>query len=402
MKTQKFHALLVTILLVTACSQTPTDQQTPEDSEVTTKVSQPLGQDQPGETGDLLEPGNFTGLPLTIPEGMRLDYLVEDLSGARDIEGPDAQGNYWVSRMRNGVISKIELDGEGNASQVDHVFKGLNQPHGLAFDPQNPSLLYYAEVDKVSKVDISGEFLPKKLIDLPREGRHFTRSLLFGRDDRLYISIGSSCDVCEEKDERYATIYSMGKDGSDFKLEAQGLRNAVFMATNPITGDIWVTEMGRDRLGDDLPPDEINILGQGDHYGWPYCYGQNVKDEEFKNEEGCEDKIPSYIDLQAHSAPLGLAFVPEEGWPEAYWNDLLVAYHGSWNRTVPTGYKIMHIELDDEGNEVSRGAFVEGWLAENGDVFGRPVDVEVLPGGTMYITDDHKGAVYRLRWMGES
>lgn len=383
--------LILSLILLSACaSNAPENDST--DSQNTNPVQQ-----EGNESHATLEPGNFTDLPLSIPEDMRLDYFVEDLSGARVIAGPDAEGNFWVSRTRQGIISRLEVGEDGEVAHVEDVLKNLSQPHGLALDPQDPSILYYAEVNKVSRITIDAESPPEKLVDLPAGGRHFTRTLLFGPDDRLYISIGSSCDVCEEKDERLATVYSMNRDGSDLKLYSEGLRNAVFMTINPITGDLWATEMGRDQLGDDLPPDEVNILRDGGHYGWPYCYGKNVKDETFKSEEGCEDKIPSHLDLQAHSAPLDLTFVPEEGWPEEYWHDLLIAYHGSWNRSEPTGYSIMRIELDDEGNEVSRSPFIQGWLDENEKPLGRPVDLKIFPGGLMYITDDHKGVVYRLR-----
>ena len=165
-------------------------------------------------------------------------------------------------------------------------------------------------------------------------------------------------------------------------------------------GETWVTEMGRDHLGDDLPPDEVNILEEGGDYGWPFCYGENIHDTVFdKNvyiRDPCEDKIPSHIDLQAHSAPLGLTFVPEGvGWPEAYEGDLLVAYHGSWNRTIPTGYKIMRFILDDEGNVVRRENFLSGWLTEDG-VLGRPVDLVFNTNGALFISDDRAGVIYRV------
>ncbi len=158
--------------------------------------------------------------------------------------------------------------------------------------------------------------------------------------------------------------------------------------------------MGRDRLGDDLPPDEINILQGGRNYGWPYCYGKQVVDTQFENNEmslsRCQSSVPAHIDLPAHSAPLGLAFIPEEGWPEEYRLDLLVAYHGSWNRTEPTGYKISRIKLDQQGNFQGEEDFISGWLTPDGGALGRPVDLLALPGGILYISDDKAGVVYRV------
>jgi len=199
----------------------------------------------------------------------------------------------------------------------------------------------------------------------------------------------------------------MNKDGSDFKKVASGLRNAVFMATNPIGGEIWVTEMGRDNLGDDLPPDEINIIEEGKNYGWPYFYGKNIKDQKHGLAEPPVDWItePSYIDLPAHSAPLGLAFVPEGppagGWPEEYWNNLIVALHGSWNRTEPTGYKLVRIKLNQRGEFEGMEDFISGWLAKDGKTaLGRPVDVIFQSNGMLYISDDKAGVIYKVEYLG--
>jgi glucose/arabinose dehydrogenase len=174
------------------------------------------------------------------------------------------------------------------------------------------------------------------------------------------------------------------------------------MAIHPVTGAIWATEMGRDNLGDNLPPDEINIIKKGGNFGWPICYGKNIHDTNFdKNtyiRNPCMEplELPSYIDIPAHSAPLGIAFVPDEGWPESYWYNALVAYHGSWNRSVPTGDKIVRIVLDAHGNYVRTEDFITGWLSASGTKQGRPVDIKILPGGTAYISDDDAGVLYKL------
>jgi glucose/arabinose dehydrogenase len=295
-------------------------------------------------------------------------------------------------------------------------------------DPAGGTTLYIAEETKISKVALYSEDSLHKIADLPEGGRHYTRTLLFGPDGRLYVSIGSTCDVCNEKDERIASIYSMNKDGSDFKKEASGLRNSVFMATNPVDGSIWATEMGRDNLGNDLPPDEINIIdgpstnAQGQNppdFGWPTCYGQNVHDTDFdpvkkpsgSEEAGknpCNGKVTPAVELPAHSAPLGLAFIPEEGWPEDLGNDLLVAFHGSWNRTEPTGYKIARVKLNSSGKYEgmdSTGSpqvedFISGWLSADGKTsLGRPVDLLTMPGGSMYVSDDKAGVIYKVQYL---
>jgi glucose/arabinose dehydrogenase len=191
---------------------------------------------------------------------------------------------------------------------------------------------------------------------------------------------------------------------------ARGLRNTVFMATDPVRGEVWGTDNSRDLLGDDIPPDEINILQKGRDYGWPLCYGQNVHDSDFDKKGSaaiCEGKAEAHIEIQAHSAPLGLAFIPEEGWPEEMGNDLLVAYHGSWNRSAPTGYKIVRFDLDQRSRAPYGGpiGFAAGFLpptsTDEGDAIGRPVDILAEPGGIAYVSDDRAGAVYRIARVAE-
>ncbi|MFK7780329.1 MAG: PQQ-dependent sugar dehydrogenase [Candidatus Gracilibacteria bacterium] len=339
-----------------------------------------------------------TGLGLKVSDDFTISIFTDNLPGARDLVGPDSSGNFILSRTSEGVITMLIMK-DGEVDQKINILKNLNNPHGLVLDNDGITL-YYAETDKLSKVRLYSDGSPEKIVDLPKGGRHFTRSLVWGSDGKLYISIGSTCDTCYEKDERIASIYSINKDGTNFEKVASGLRNSVFMDINPITGDIWATEMGRDNLGDDLPPDEINIIKKGNNYGWPICYGKNIHDSVFdKNvyiQNPCTDKTPSHIDLQAHSAPLGLSFIPEEGWPEEYWNDLLISYHGSWNRSEKTGYKIVHIKLDDFGNVIHKRDFITGWLDEDDKISGRPVDILSFPGGIAYITDDKKGVIYKL------
>jgi glucose/arabinose dehydrogenase len=340
---------------------------------------------------------NTTGIALKLPTGFSIETFAKNLSGARVIAF--GNGGMWVSRTGQGIVSKLTIE-NGKVTGQSDVYKNLSNPHGIAFDPQDPNILYIAEEHQVTKRNINGGAVTK-LADLPDGGGHFTRTIKFGPDNRLYVSIGSSCNVCRENDERRAAIYSMNKDGSDFKLYARGLRNTVFFTWSEVDGRMWGTDMGRDLLGDNIPPEEINILVDGGNYGWPNCYGKNIHDTSFdKNtyiRNPCLEPYEkeAYVEMQAHSAPLGLSFIPEEGWPEDLWYDLVVAFHGSWNRSIPTGYKLVRIKLDDKGNFQGIEDFITGW--HNGSkALGRPVDVLVQPGGVMYVSDDNAGVIYRI------
>ncbi len=309
-------------------------------------------------------------------------------------------------------MSLIDKDNDGFAETHTDLISGLNKPHGIASRSQKnkSDTIYIAETDQVAMYDYdaaTGKAInKKKIIDLPGGGNHFSRTIMFmpyPNQDKLLTSVGSSCNVCNEKDSRRAKILVSDFNGSNLKEYAHGLRNSVFMAIHPVTGKIWATEMGRDLLGDDIPPDEINIIEENKNYGWPICFGKNIHDAKFDTNtyfrNPCMEpfETPSYIDIPAHSAPLGLAFFPEEGWPKEYWHNLLVAYHGSWNRSEPTGYKIVRYKLDKEGNYLQAEDFITGWL-KDGKALGRPVDIIIQPGGTIFVSDDFAGVIYKITY----
>jgi glucose/arabinose dehydrogenase len=344
--------------------------------------------------------------PLRLPIGFSIGIFAKNLPDAR-VMIFDSVGNIWLSQTGQGIVSKLTIN-KGKLIEQKVVLSGLKNPHGLAFDPQDPSILYVAEENKISKTVITNGVASRlqKIIDLPTGGNHFSRTLGFGPDGRLYVSIGSTCNVCLESDSRRAAIYSLNKDGSDWRQVAQGLRNSVFFIWNKADKMMWATDMGRDLLGDDIPPDEINIINTASksvlNFGWPICYGQNIHDTAFdknvyfRNPCQAPFELPSHIDLQAHSAPLGLAFVPDNSsWPKEYKNNLLVAFHGSWNRSVPTGYKVVRLILDKSGNLVSQTDFISGWLTKGGAI-GRPVDLIFDNSGALYISDDKAGVIYKV------
>lgn len=354
---------------------------------------------------------NTPAMPLRIPPGFSISIFAKNLGRAR-VMVEDPSGNILVSIIsQSRVVALPDRNHDGIADEITTVAEGLNSPHGLAFKCGKTCKLYIAETDQVAVYDYDQLNLTasnkKKIIDLPDDGGHFTRTIMFitsPNQDKLLTSVGSSSNVAYEKDWRRAKILISNTDGSDLKTFATGLRNSVFMAIHPLTGQIWATEMGRDYLGDNLPPDEINIIEQDKDYGWPDCYGKNIHDTDFdKKTNPCIEpfKTVSYIDIPAHSAPLGLSFFPEEGWPEEYWYNLLVVYHGSWNRSIPTGYKIVRYRLDQKGNYLGKEDFITGWLTENKRAFGRPVDILIRP-GVIFISDDKAGLIYKLNLINKS
>lgn len=345
----------------------------------------------------LKPPAQTTGLPLTLPPGFSISVFAQNLTNPRVLTF-DPQGTLLVSIPSQGKVVALP-----QTDQVVTVVDQLKLPHGLAF---RQGKLYIAETDQVAVYDYDPKTFEainkKKIVDLPKGGGHFTRTLLFTPDDKLLISVGSSCNVCNETDWRRAKILIVNPDGSDFKILASGLRNSVFMTIHPQTQKIWATDMGRDLLGDDIPPDEINIVEPGRDYGWPFCYGRQIIDPFNQGKKDCAQTESSHIDLPAHSAPLGLAFVPQDSnWPEDYQDDLLVAYHGSWNRSVPTAYKIVRIKLDDQSHSQDIEDFIIGWLMSAQETLGRPVNILFKSDGTAFISDDKAGVIYKLSYTGK-
>jgi glucose/arabinose dehydrogenase len=332
---------------------------------------------------------------IRLPEGFKIEVFASGLGSPRFMAfSPD--GVLFATIIGSGtVVALPDTDNHGKADKVITFVKGLNHPHGIAF---YKGYLYIGETNQIVRFKYNGfNSSPGKkevIVSNPSTGVHFTRTVGFGPDGKMYVSIGSSCNICEEKDERRAAILQFSFDGSEGKIFAKGLRNAVGITWNPETKEIWVTENGRDLLGDDLPPDEINIVKVGGNYGWPYCYGDRVPDPKFNKPELCKNTITPVLELQAHSAPLGLRFYTGKLFPKQYWGDLFVAFHGSWNRSTPTGYKVVRIKIKD-GKTESIEDFATGWLQGN-KAWGRPVDVVVGPDGSLYISDDRGGFIYRI------
>lgn len=352
------------------------------------------------EETDLLSPS----FPLSLDDNIQIGIFAQNVGGAR-VMIFDENGVLLVSAPNDGEIIAIpDADDNLRGDLTKTIASKLSRPHGLAFFKEGgKTYLYVAETNAVRRFEYNADALmlsnPQKILDLPSGGGHFTRTIGFGPDNKLYISIGSSCNVCREEDNRRATIMQANPDGSDAKIYARGLRNSVFFAWHPQTKELWATDMGRDLLGDDIPPDEINIISADANYGWPICFGKNIHDGNFdKNiyiRNPCMEPFEkaSLIDLQAHSAPLGLAFIPQS-WPQELAGDLLVAYHGSWNRSIPTGYKVVRFEMENSRprNETAID-FISGWLT-GAQSISRPVDLKFDSKGRLFISDDKGGMIY--------
>jgi glucose/arabinose dehydrogenase len=330
---------------------------------------------------------------LQVPPGFELVEFASGVDGVRTLDfGPD--GKLWAVRSMDGAVVRLDPAGDGSA---EGVLDGLNRPYGLAF---HGGWVYVGERHRIVRYDAASLSGPEVVIaDLPTGGSHWTREIAFGPDDMLYLSVGSSCNVCEEVDPRRAAVMRYRPDGTGETIIARGVRNSAGLAFHPETGALWASQNERDALGDDIPDEEINVLTDGDHFGWPYCYGDRVPNPEYADRaDFCASTVPPALAMQAHSAPLGMVFYTAAQFPEEYRGDLFVAFHGSWNRTERTGYKLVRVRVDG-GRPVSYEDFAWGWL--KGDrVSGRPVDVAVGPDGSLYLSDDGGGRIYRIRWIG--
>lgn len=341
--------------------------------------------------------------PIALPTGFGISVFAQGLQEPRMMAlSPDGQ-LYVAERGADRVIRLPDQDGDGVSDNVEMVAGRLNGPSSIAFFEDNS--LYVGEPKRVLRLsapDEDGVFQEREVIvdDLPGGG-HSTRTLLFSSDwETLFVSVGSSCNVCIEEDERRAAIMVYGADGSGERIYARGLRNAVGITFRPATGELWATNNGRDGLGDDQPPETIYLVHQGGDAGWPRCHSGRVIDPQFGGPGDCEDVLSPAVEMQAHSAPLGLSFYTGDQFPETHRGDLFVAFHGSWNRTVPTGYKLVHIPMED-GKPGPVADFATGWLRADGSQWGRPVDVLTGPDGSLFVSDDGGGIIYRIFYAGE-
>lgn len=342
-----------------------------------------------------------SGLPLgkiMLPPGFRIEVYAGDVPNARQMAlSPD--GTLFVgTRDAGNVYAVLDSDKDGKADEVITLAKGLRMPNGVAF---RDGALYVAEVGRIIRYDGIESRLrdpPEPVVvndQFPEDEWHGWKYIAFGPDGLLYVPVGAPCNICDPA-EPYATITRLRPDGTGFEVYARGVRNTVGFDWDPATGVLWFAEMGRDYMGNDVPPDEINRAPRpGLHFGYPYVHGRAVPDPEYgKGRSPANYTLPE-VELQAHSSPLGMKFYTGAMFPREYVNNIFVPEHGSWNRDTPVGYRIELVTLDESRKVTGKIVFAEGWL-QGGEAWGRPVDLLVMPDGSMLLSDDKAGVIYRI------
>jgi len=283
------------------------------------------------------------------------------------------------------------------------IASGLRDPSGVAF---RDGALYVSAVSRILRFDgiesrLDDPPAPVVVTDrYPGDAHHGRKFIAFGPDGKLYVPIGAPCNICEAQDDRHSVITRINPDGSGYEVVARGVRNTVGFDFHPVTKELWFTDNGRDWLGDDLPPCELNRLRKaGEHFGFPYCHGSDVVDPDYGGKRACREFVAPVQNLGPHVAPLGMRFYTGTQFPAAYRGQVFIAEHGSWNRSRKIGYRVMLVRIDPNGKALAYEPFAEGWL-DGERVWGRPADVSVGPDGSLYVSDDGSGTIYRIRYRG--
>jgi glucose/arabinose dehydrogenase len=344
-------------------------------------------------------PGIHLG-SIRLPAGFRITVWSEDVPGARSMTS-SPRTLFVGTRPEGRVYALRDEDGDGRAERRWVVAEGLDTPNGVAW---KDGALYVAELSRVIRFDGIDERLdrpPEPVVvhdGLPEEKHHGWKFVRFGPDGRLYVPVGAPGNaVLRTDDARFAAILRETEDRRGLEVFASGVRNTVGFDWHPETKELWFTDNGRDWMGEDRPPDELDRAPRaGLHFGYPFVHGRDEKDPELWEKRTREDFVPPEIELGPHVAALGMRFYTGTAFPERYRNQVFVAEHGSWNRTSPLGYRVSLVRLEG-GKAVSYETFAEGWLT--GPVaWGRPVDVEVAADGALLVSDDRAGAIYRIAY----
>ena len=367
------------------------------------------GQTSPASDTSKSNPSYSGKLPIDkikLPEGFKIGVFAEGVKNARSL-CLSPNGTLFVgTRDKGNVYALRDTNGDFVADQTYTLATGLNMPNGVAF--RNGSL-YVAEVNRVIRFDNIENQLSKPPVPVvvydkyPTDEHHGWKYVAFGPDGKLYVPVGAPCNICEPEKPIYASItrFDVDKPGEP-EIVQRGVRNTVGFTWHPTTKELWFTDNGRDWLGDDSPACELNHAPKdGMHFGYPYCHQGDLQDPKFGEKRPCSDFTPPVQKLGAHVAPLGLEFYTGKMFPSEYQNQLFIAEHGSWNRAKKIGYQIALVKLDASGKSLGYQSFASGWLEADDSVWGRPVDVELMPDGSMLVSDDHADAVYRIWYEGK-
>lgn len=339
---------------------------------------------------------------IRLPSGFQIDVYAEDVPNARQMALSPNGTLYVGSRNAGRVYAVVDRNRDGRADQVFTIARGLNMPSGLAY---RDGSLYVGAVSRVLRFDgIDGrlEDPPQPVVvaaDFPADRHHGWKFIAFGPDGLLYVPVGAPCNLCNKEKENpvYASITRMKPDGSGREIFAHGIRNTVGFDWHPGTKELWLTDNGRDMMGNDRPPDELlHAPRKGLHFGYPYCHGRDIRDPELGTRP-CSDFTPPALELAPHVAAIGMRFYTGSMFPAEYRNRIFIAEHGSWNRDEPIGYRVTMVRLDGD-KAVSYETFASGWLRKNGQAWGRPADVLVMPDGALLVSDDDAGAIYRISY----
>ncbi len=336
---------------------------------------------------------------IELPPGFKIEIYAENVENARQMVRGD-NGTIFAGSRRAGKLWAIsDVDGDQRADKVRLISKDLDIPSGVEF---RGGALYVGALDRILRYDDIELLLdqppePVVITDaLPVKKHHGWKYLRFGPDDMLYIPVGLPCNICEE--EGFGEIRRMNPDGSGMEVFAFGVRNSVGLAFHPGNGQLWFTDNGKDRLGDDIPADELNHAPQkGMHFGIPYCHQGDLLDEEFGEGKDCSDYTTPVAKLDPHGAALGLAFYTGVMFPAEYQYKLFITQHGSWNRSEKSGYQVLLLDVQADGTVLGQQVFASGWL-QNEQSWGRPNDVLVMPDGALLISDDAADVIYRISY----
>jgi glucose/arabinose dehydrogenase len=320
----------------------------------------------------------------------------------------------FVGSMRTGAVTAIEYDADYRVTRTHTIARDLTMPVGVAFRDGNLYVSSHNRIVRLDDVERRLDHPPAPVVvrdDFPTDRSHGWKFIAFGPDGKLYVPVGAPCNICEPDANRYANIMRMNPDGSHLETFARGVRNTVGFDWNPKTKALWFTDNGRDRLGDDLPPCELNHAPRaGMHFGYPYYHGRGIKDPEFGGKRARSEFTPPAQELGAHVAAIGMRFYrpptsaktqgkSASAFPPEYHGHIFIAEHGSWNRSEKSGYRVTLVRLNGD-RAVSYTPFATGWL-QGQTAWGRPADVEELPDGSLLVSDDHAGAIYRIRYTGK-